>query len=83
MVFDVKEVIVTMKQEDNSYVTYLKLFSFIKGLHDKLSQGNTKLDPKELKLAMAGQKKDYPNGIPECGTDALRFTLCTYKAQGW
>lgn len=28
------------------------------------------------------QKKDFPKGIPECGTDALRFALCSYKAQG-
>uniref|UniRef100_A0A673YN26 Valine--tRNA ligase, mitochondrial n=1 Tax=Salmo trutta TaxID=8032 RepID=A0A673YN26_SALTR len=26
--------------------------------------------------------KDFPKGIPECGTDALRFALCSYKAQG-
>ena len=25
---------------------------------------------------------DYPTGIPECGTDALRFALCSYTAQG-
>ena len=28
------------------------------------------------------QKEDYPEGIPECGTDALRFALCAYTAQG-
>ena len=28
------------------------------------------------------QKDDYPQGIPECGTDALRFALCAYTAQG-
>ncbi|KAM8985884.1 LOW QUALITY PROTEIN: valine--tRNA ligase [Ara ararauna] len=28
------------------------------------------------------QKRDFPNGIPECGTDALRFALCAYTAQG-
>lgn len=28
------------------------------------------------------QKADFPNGIPECGTDALRFALCAYTAQG-
>ena len=28
------------------------------------------------------QKADYPDGIPECGTDALRFALCAYTAQG-
>ncbi len=31
---------------------------------------------------MTFQKEDYPNGIPECGTDALRFGLCAYTAQG-
>ena len=25
---------------------------------------------------------DYPQGIPECGTDALRFALCSYTSQG-
>src|SRR5262249_14116650 len=24
-----------------------------------------------------GQKQLFPNGIPECGTDALRYTLCS------
>ena len=28
------------------------------------------------------QKTDYPDGIPECGTDALRFALSAYTAQG-
>lgn len=40
------------------------------------------MDPKELKKAIEGQKQDYPNGIPECGTDALRFALCAYTKQG-
>jgi len=26
--------------------------------------------------------KDFPNGISECGTDALRFALCAYCQQG-
>ena len=29
-----------------------------------------------MKKAKEGQKKDFPSGIPECGTDALRFALC-------
>ncbi|KAJ2663308.1 valine--tRNA ligase [Coemansia sp. RSA 1200] len=45
-------------------------------LHAKLEAGN--LDPKNLVKAKAGQKKDFPSGIPECGTDALRFSLCAY-----
>jgi valyl-tRNA synthetase len=28
-------------------------------------------------------KEDYPDGIPECGTDALRFAVCDYAAQGY
>ncbi|XP_046683849.1 valine--tRNA ligase isoform X2 [Homalodisca vitripennis] len=49
-------------------------------LHAQLLESN--LDPREVEKAMAGQKQDYPNGIPECGTDALRFALCAYLTQG-
>jgi valyl-tRNA synthetase len=45
-------------------------------LHAQLRSGN--LDPKEIKKAEEGQKKMFPNGIPQCGTDALRFALCAY-----
>jgi len=48
-------------------------------LNKKLEDGN--LDKKEIKIATEGQKKDYPQGIPECGTDALRFALMTYMSQ--
>ena len=48
-------------------------------LQKKLEEGN--LDPKEVKKAQAGQKADFPNGIPECGTDALRFALVAYTTQ--
>jgi len=40
------------------------------------------LDPKEIEKAKEGQKQDYPDGIPECGTDALRFALCAYVTEG-
>ncbi|XP_034831804.1 valine--tRNA ligase isoform X1 [Maniola hyperantus] len=43
-------------------------------LHAQLADSN--LDPREIEKAIQGQKQDYPNGIPECGTDALRFALC-------
>lgn len=49
-------------------------------LHKKLLEGN--LDEKEVQKASQGQKKDYPKGIPQCGTDALRFTLCAYTSAG-
>lgn len=40
-------------------------------LHAQLLDSN--LDPREIEKAKQGQKQDYPNGIPECGTDALRW----------
>ncbi|CAB4495485.1 hypothetical protein RhiirA5_347413 [Rhizophagus irregularis] len=49
-------------------------------LHAKLYEGN--LDIREIEKAKAGQKADFPNGIPECGTDALRFALCAYTSAG-
>jgi len=45
----------------------------------RLDQGN--LDPKEVAKAKEGQKRDFPEGIPQCGTDALRFALCAYTSQ--
>uniref|UniRef100_A0A1D1ZGU5 valine--tRNA ligase n=1 Tax=Anthurium amnicola TaxID=1678845 RepID=A0A1D1ZGU5_9ARAE len=51
----------------------------LEGLHKRLEEGN--LDPKELTVAREGQRKDFPNGIPECGADALRFALVSYTAQ--
>ncbi|XP_015600775.1 valine--tRNA ligase isoform X2 [Cephus cinctus] len=52
----------------------------LEDLHKQLQESN--LDPKELSHAIKGQKQDYPQGIPECGTDALRFALCAYTSQG-
>ncbi|EFC41616.1 Valyl-tRNA synthetase [Naegleria gruberi] len=49
-------------------------------MNDKLKQGN--LSSREIEKAALGQKKQFPEGIPECGTDALRFTLLNYTAQG-
>ena len=49
-------------------------------LNKTLVGGN--LDEKEVKKAQAGQAADYPEGIPECGTDAMRFALVAYTAQG-
>jgi valyl-tRNA synthetase len=52
----------------------------LEGLMAQLDGSN--LDPAEVGRAKEGQKQDYPQGIPECGTDALRFALCQYAAQG-
>lgn len=52
----------------------------LEALQATLLGGN--LDPREVEKAKEGQKRDYPNGIPECGTDALRFALCNYTSDG-
>ncbi|KXN70508.1 valyl-tRNA synthetase, partial [Conidiobolus coronatus NRRL 28638] len=52
----------------------------LEALHHKLTLGN--LDPREIEKASKGQKADFPKGIPECGTDALRFALCAYTSGG-
>jgi len=49
-------------------------------LHNMLMEGN--LPEKEIEKAKAGQKSDFPDGIPECGADALRFGLLAYTLQG-
>lgn len=52
----------------------------LEDLHNQLYNSN--LDYKEIEKAKAAQTHDYPNGIPECGTDAMRFALCSYTTQG-
>jgi valyl-tRNA synthetase len=49
-------------------------------LHAQLHAGN--LDPKELKTAEKYQKTSFPQGIPECGADALRMALVGYTTGG-
>ncbi len=39
------------------------------------------LPPDEIKRAIAYQENHYPKGFPQCGTDALRFTLAAYTGQ--
>jgi valyl-tRNA synthetase len=52
----------------------------LQSLNDKLKVGN--LDPKELKTAEKYQKTSFPQGIPECGADALRMALVGYTTGG-
>ncbi|KAG6519824.1 hypothetical protein ZIOFF_023333 [Zingiber officinale] len=51
----------------------------LEGLHKRLEASN--LDRSELENAKMDQAKDFQNGIPECGADALRFALVSYTAQ--
>lgn len=48
-------------------------------LQSTLEGGN--LDPREVEKAKSVQKEDFPEGIEECGTDALRFALISYTSQ--
>ena len=48
-------------------------------LQATLEGGN--LDPREVQKAKEVQKEDFPEGIEECGTDALRFALISYTSQ--
>lgn len=52
----------------------------LNALHAKLKVGN--LDPKELATATRFQNTSFPDGIPECGADALRFSLLSYTTGG-
>ena len=52
----------------------------LQALNEKLLVGN--LDPKELKTATKYQQTAFPQGIPECGADALRFSLVQYTTGG-
>nr|POE49579.1 valine--trna ligase, mitochondrial [Quercus suber]POF20073.1 valine--trna ligase, mitochondrial [Quercus suber] len=52
----------------------------LKLLNDKLNVGN--LAPKEVERATKWQKSAFPDGIDECGTDALRFSLVNYTTGG-
>ncbi|KAF2187716.1 hypothetical protein K469DRAFT_704654 [Zopfia rhizophila CBS 207.26] len=52
----------------------------LQALHEKLRIGN--LDPRELKTAEKYQKTAFPQGIPECGADALRMSLIGYTTGG-
>lgn len=52
----------------------------LQALQDGLKLGN--LDEKELATATKNQAETFPQGIPECGADALRFSLINYTTGG-
>lgn len=52
----------------------------LEDLHEKLSLGN--LHPSEVQKATKYQKTAFPDGIPQCGADALRFTMINATTGG-
>ena len=40
------------------------------------------LSPTELKRTLEMNGKMFSAGIPECGVDALRYTLCSHNIKG-
>ena len=52
----------------------------LEGMLEKIRHGT--LDPSEVERASEGKRQDFPEGIPMCGADALRFGLLAYTIQG-
>ncbi|KAK9422004.1 putative valine--tRNA ligase [Seiridium unicorne] len=52
----------------------------LEGLNKKLYEGNLK--ESEVEKAKKYQKTAFPDGIPECGGDALRFCMVNYTTGG-
>jgi len=52
----------------------------LENLLKKIEGGN--LPAKEIEKSKKDQAADFPDGIPECGSDALRFGLLAYTVQG-
>jgi valyl-tRNA synthetase len=52
----------------------------LQALTEKLKVGN--LPPSEIEKAAKWQKAAFPDGIDECGSDALRFSLINYTTGG-
>jgi len=52
----------------------------LKALQDRIREGN--LPAKEIARATKNLQEEFPTGIVECGSDALRFGLLAYTVQG-
>ncbi|KAN0024369.1 hypothetical protein ACTFIV_008775 [Dictyostelium citrinum] len=52
----------------------------LQDLKENVSQSN--LSQQEKTTATKGLEKEFPQGIPQCGTDSLRFSLAQYPISG-
>ena len=52
----------------------------LESMLSQMASGN--LPAAEISLADKTMRKEFPEGIPECGVDALRFALASYMEQG-
>ena len=50
-------------------------------LHSRSPALHRRARAPQVEKAAAGQRADFPEGIEECGTDALRFALVAYTSQ--
>lgn len=48
----------------------------LESLKSKVLEGN--LMPHQIEDGLRQKERDFPEGIPECGSDALRFGLLSY-----
>ncbi|XP_015907219.1 valine--tRNA ligase [Parasteatoda tepidariorum] len=53
----------------------------LEDLLQRVQNNQDSLSPEELKSVVSGYKQHFPNGIPECGTDGLRFSLLSHDIQ--
>lgn len=60
------------------------IYSCLQGLNEQTKNSFDAgiLNQTELKKTVAMNTKMFPNGIPECGVDALRLTLCSHNIKG-
>ena len=65
------------KNKDFHWYLTPKVSSLWQDLEDEMAQSvaNGSLSKKDFNKLASNLKKDFPQGIPKCGADALRFGL--------
>ena len=65
------------KNKDFHWYLTPKVIFLLQDLEDEMAQSvtNGSLSKKDFSKLASNLKKDFPQGIPKCGADALRFGL--------